>query len=209
MAASSLIRTILVALCLVAAADAAATTIEAPFQLKYGIRDFPIAGLASTGLYFEDAPTGDPPPQVRLFGDQLLSPTSLGTSFFADASSDGAEFERAAEHLTDGVESWVLLGFTSQYLSAQGAVDETQLFSNDPLGTGGVDLAGFRIDRIGYRLDQLLIESPGSDPNGDGNWTDMTVRATLLVEGEAVPEPGAAALAAIGVMSLWLARWRS
>ena len=56
-------------------------------------------------------------------------------------------------------------------------------FFGSAAGPSGFDLYGYAIHRIGLRIDAITIESPGSDPNGDGNWTDYSFRGTLVFEG--------------------------
>jgi hypothetical protein len=55
-------------------------------------------------------------------------------------------------------------------------------------------------------LDALTFTSPGEDPNGDGAWTDYTVRYAVVAEG-AVPEPNATVVPALA--SLLLLRRRA
>jgi hypothetical protein len=53
----------------------------------------------------------------------------------------------------------------------------------DQVGPNGVDLAGYTINRIGFRLDALTFDSPGEDANGNGIWTDYTIQGAFLFEG--------------------------
>jgi len=52
-----------------------------------------------------------------------------------------------------------------------------------PGGSDRVDFAGYEVSAIELRLDEVLIESPGSDPNEDGVWTDFTIRGELIFYG--------------------------
>ncbi len=59
-----------------------------------------------------------------------------------------------------------------------------------------LDLVATRTDEIRVTLLSLSMDSPGSDPLGNGNWTDYADSYQFdFVE---VPEPGAMALLAIG-----------
>jgi len=51
----------------------------------------------------------------------------------------------------------------------------------------GPDLAGYVVHAIGFRLDSLVLNSPGRDPNGDGIWTDWSWQFTIFVLGELHP----------------------
>jgi hypothetical protein len=75
--------------------------------------------------------------------------------------------------------------------------------------SGVPDLAGAQIDRITLMFPNPL-SSPGSDPNGDGNWTDFIFRPTLSVYGvRPVPEPSTAALLLCGLIAMaFVARTR-
>jgi PEP-CTERM motif len=59
----------------------------------------------------------------------------------------------------------------------------------------GIDLQGFQIGSIGLHVDSLTISSPGSNPNGDGIWTDVFFEGTVTVY--AVPEPSSLGLLGI------------
>lgn len=117
----------------------------------------------------------------RLFGDLELTPADVGTTFYADARSYRNAFRTASRKLTDGLDGRfnrkVFLFPTSG--SSTASYPESFLFGDLP-GGHGVDFFGFRIDSIALRLDSLTMESPGSDPNGDGQWTDVTAAATVF-----------------------------
>ena len=55
--------------------------------------------------------------------------------------------------------------------------------------TNGIDLQGTVIDGFSLRINDLVLDSPGSDLNGDGNWTDLRFSVTLSIEGHVIPEP--------------------
>jgi hypothetical protein len=175
---------------------ARALTIEAPIQDAGGSAAV-LTEVTYSGLFF--LPVGEDPggPLAgQLFPDLHLGQAQVGTTFFADAS-DGEGFARAVASLTDGLPGVIYFGYPSSGGSpfhTYAGPYESQVFASDPLGTGGVDLSGLRIDRIGFRLGQIALDSPGSNPNGDGVWTDYRVDATLIIEGEPLPEPGAVSL---------------
>ncbi|HUR46137.1 MAG TPA: CHRD domain-containing protein [Candidatus Saccharimonadales bacterium] len=59
------------------------------------------------------------------------------------------------------------------------------LFFQSSRGTNGLDLQGFLIDRIILRLNELKFGSSGSDPNGDGIWTEYSFGCTLFFVSDA------------------------
>jgi hypothetical protein len=127
-----------------------------------------------------------------------------GTAAFADASDP--DFAKAVGFLTDGRDSWILIGYqpspnadpndpntdpNTPFMTLGGTV-ERLVFAGDPLGTGEVDLAGFSIDRIGFRFDGV-----SNDPDGL-----FSVNGTLFF----VPELEALLLATLSLTVLGLCR---
>jgi hypothetical protein len=194
------------ALCLVTT-QAKALAIEGPFAAYFEDDSAaPSSEQQTTGLYFSGPFTyGDPQPVMgRLFPTLLLSPATLGTTVFADAS-DGAEFAKAVASLTDGQDGTVEIGVPpppgSAFQVSFGSL-ESQIFAADPLGTGGPDLAGFEIKRIGFRYDGV-ISIPGADlPPGRAEYA---FTGTLFF----VPEPSSLApCGAVLAMAALLGRRR-
>jgi hypothetical protein len=66
-------------------------------------------------------------------------------------------------------------------------ISETQLFT----GLNGAEpgLVGYQIQSISFQIDSLSIQSPGSNPNNDGNWTDMSGQVSLMIYATPTPEP--------------------
>ena len=193
------------------AGSARALTIQEPFQVQ-GSYPGPLTSFASTGVSFSTNLIAAGGQQVDpvvgiLFTSRVLTPADAGTTLWADAS-DGAGFADAAESLTNGYDGEVTIAFPwipfqfGMYHTAA-AEEEAKIFADDPLATGAPDLHGMRIDRLGFRLDQLVLDGatiPGT--------TEVTLDATLSFEGERVPEPSPGALAALALGALALGRWR-
>jgi hypothetical protein len=159
----------------------------------YVVASFPVAegpeGLASLFTYVEAELCLPPPPsEIGLeFCDTLpnllISPLlASGTTIWTDGSN--AYFDNIVSEITNGVSGSI----EAEVRASNGAfgsivaASEPQLF-DDQVGPSGVDLAGYRIDRIGFRVDEITIDSPGSDPNGDGIWTDVSLTGAFLFEG--------------------------
>lgn len=48
------------------------------------------------------------------------------------------------------------------------------------------DLAAYRLTSVSLVIDSAVVSSPGSDPNGDGIWTDERVLGHLRVYGDSL-----------------------
>ncbi|HTO69981.1 MAG TPA: hypothetical protein VMR31_08995 [Myxococcota bacterium] len=196
------------------AGSARALEISEPLQVS-GPYVGPLDDVATKGLSFVTFSFVGETHQASglLFADLELTPADQGVVRWADAVSE-PEFSAAVGCLTDGLSGGIGLVIPSQiavfyqyfppaiatiYTDAEEA--ESTIFANDPLRTGGLDLAGMRIDRIGFRLDQLSFAQ-------DGSTTNVSVGASLFFEGERVPEPGLAALELLALGGATLARWR-
>jgi hypothetical protein len=127
-----------------------------------------------------------------------LVPANVGQTFVANAQSE-PDFARVATSLTDGLDQWLtMVGSGSS---------QHQFFSSVP-GGNGIDLGGFRLDAIRLTFVSRMVETPGRDPNHDGNWQDYRHVYEYVFEGAPVPEPSSVVLAAIGLIGLAAWGWR-
>jgi hypothetical protein len=145
-----------------------------------------------------------------LFDSYSFSPADVGRTFVITQAED-PDFNNAVSWLTDGVSEEVSYDVMTYPEGGGGGqiLSEANMFSPLPVGANGIDLAGFNIDNFTLRIDQVILNSPGMDPNSDGNWTDVYVAAVLLVNGTPVPEPGSVALAALALGCAWLGARRT
>jgi hypothetical protein len=96
----------------------------------------------------------------------------------------GPDFENAVTFLTDGHDGWVEIKVQTETGGCESRQSELGFFPQKPPGDRErVDFAGYDVHAIELRLDEVLIESPGSDPSDDGIWTDVTINGELIFYG--------------------------
>ena len=121
-------------------------------------------------------PNGEPgvaDPATLLFENRRFGTNDIGRLFLADAITD-PQFAAFANRLTNGVAEFI---HHNAFGQVDTAVMEAVLFAL----TSEPDLRGFPVHTLGLRFDQIVVRTPGSDPNGDGLWTDFSYSAVLLV----------------------------
>jgi hypothetical protein len=128
--------------------------------------------------------------QPLLFQNVLVQTGDVGQVYTLGLTDDPADFTLITHYLTDGIVDY--LGYQATVGSGGGGrsgVPEALFFSSLPSGSNGIDLEGFNIDYYTLVFTSLDFESPGSDPNNNGLWTDYSYSARFSVYGEPVPEP--------------------
>jgi hypothetical protein len=125
---------------------------------------------------------------TSLFGNVVWTPGMVGQNL-VDVSGSEPGYANFVSLLTDG--SNERLGWMSGMTPSGGGAGingwETNSFLTHPSGWNGIDLHGYTMAGVGLQMNQLSINSPGSNPNHDGNWTDVSWDATLTLY--TVPEP--------------------
>jgi hypothetical protein len=96
--------------------------------------------------------------------------------------SGDAGFARKTAWLTNGQPNAVRYGIV---LTPSGAEDAFNSFDFILLGASP-DLAPHRLSSVSLEVDSASVASPGSDPNHDGNWTDVRFYAHLVVYGDSL-----------------------
>jgi hypothetical protein len=101
--------------------------------------------------------------------------TSNGLMLFFSGSPN---FDGFVASITNGFNDWMDVS------DAFGGVGgpESDFFGSQ-VGPSGVDLYGYAIHRVGLRVDSASFDTPGSNPNGNGNWTDYALQGTFVFEG--------------------------
>jgi hypothetical protein len=115
------------------------------------------------------------PPESGLL-QFVVTPSDVGRTLWGDPSDPN--FADFVTLITDGS-----LNLVSLHAPGAGLVGPEPGFFGTEVGPNGIDLHGYTISRIALRVDYLAIASPGTDPNGDGLWTDAALRGAFLFEG--------------------------
>jgi uncharacterized protein (TIGR03382 family) len=97
-----------------------------------------------------------------------ISSASTGQDYVFDAGSSG--FAEFATYLTNGNSDTLVPGFGGSSYSVS---------EFDTLG--GQDLAGQAVTRIVVHVDAANVETPGSNPNGNGIWTDFSMSGEVRI----------------------------
>jgi len=142
-----------------------------------------------------------------LFSQITFGTQDVGSTFTIASPADDTNFNFMVTKLTDGTNelfNFLMAGFNGNSSTGAGrTTSESGIFA----GTGtGPDLIGYHIQSFGLHIDSLTIQSPGSDPNHNGNWTDFRGQVTLNIYGSAVPEPSFSLLILLGSGILIYAR---
>jgi hypothetical protein len=113
------------------------------------------------------------------------------------------DFETFATLLTDGIDESIIIGAWDDTHGLVGGGGGPESFDLELLVPGfGPDLVGYTIDHITQIL-TVDIQSPGSDPFGDGSWTDWSASGRYEFYGAAIPEPDSMGLVMLICAYLW------
>ena len=137
-----------------------------------------------------------------LFEQFFLTGSDVGKTFTL-ATVDDPDFALFVQKLTNGSNDG--LGITDN-LGTITAQQEPEFFTLLAADNNGLDLQGFQIGSITMQVNALTINTPGSDPNGDGEWTDSFFEGTFTVY--AVPEPSTCMLLAVAGLTCWPSIYR-
>ncbi len=146
-------------------------------------------GLAYSGLmgtiFYED---------TFLFEDILVGMSDVGSTFVASSSSD-PDFTRFVSIFTNGTDDGLSFyaGFGGGFSFGEARLESSWL--GDQV-TEEPDLSGYVIEQITLTVNSLALDSPGTNPNRDGIWTDISADCTFTFYG--IPEPSPLILLALG-----------
>ena len=114
--------------------------------------------------------------------DTLLLDTLQNGDRGLDIVASGAEFQRGAARLSNNVNESIERYVSFPTGGSGGTfITEATLFQGRP--GNGLDFSGYTVTGVTYHVDSILLLSPGSNPNADGNWTDYYLRGSLIVFG--------------------------
>jgi hypothetical protein len=146
-------------------------------------------------------------PTNTIFGQFTFHTSDVGSTFSIDQSSDPG-FISFLARATNGTPNTLAETFYVGGNQSGKEVTEPIFYTGFPYGgNNGLDLGGFQIQRIDLTLNSLAFSSPGSNPNGDGIWTDYGWSATVSFIGIIpVPEPNAGAILGSGLLLMLFRR---
>ena len=115
--------------------------------------------------------------RLRLTNGDGSEPISVG-------AAGNPEFAAAVALLVNGENDDVSFGraFPSGGGGTTISTEET-FFDGGILGNYTPDFAGAEVTGAMVVFEELTVVSPGSDPNGDGIWTEVTLRGKVVIMG--------------------------
>ena len=121
-----------------------------------------------------------------LFVDSLVL-AHEDTGRYVVLTRGSPEFDAAEALLTNGIDDDMIIGLVSGSTGTGGGASsagpESHRYENCIDGSLPPDLQGLHIERITLEIDVATVVSPGSDPRGDGNWTDYNIVGRIVFEG--------------------------
>jgi len=114
-----------------------------------------------------------------------ISTADIGSTVLID---DKSTLDALGAYFTNGINDTIQLSVQVGGSGGGEFESESSAFGTAP------DFAGYTITGIGFAINSLTIDSPGSDPNNDGVWTDYTYDIDFEVYGSIVPVPAAVVL---------------
>lgn len=131
-------------------------------------------------------PNGDFSTGPALFDDVSITTADIGRGFVATPAND-PDFPEIARQLTNGTASdyvFVVTGLRS--FGAAGAKQTESYWASN--NSAPADFQGAQLTAIELYINNVGFVSPGSNPNGNGIWTDFWIDRKVRFYGT-VPEP--------------------
>ena len=125
-----------------------------------------------------------------------LFASDVGSTINFTPESKG--FDKLASILTNGTNDIIM--FT---IGSGGVGRYEERIVNKFIDSPWVDFYGYEISEVILTINDYTLNSPGHNPNGDGNWTDIHLDLTFSVYGEPVPEPCSIFLLSMGGLFLY------
>jgi len=157
---------------------------EGTWMNNTGSREVGFDGLEVASGMFNPDDFRPREPDHYFFEDYLFQRGDIGDSLTVD-SSNCAAWDSLTARLTNGVSNAMILRYR---MSPDGSLTSTAR-GEDSFFEGGLDgsldpdFVGYQLTRLVYHFEHFRLTSPGSNPNGDGLWTDLEMRIRLCVYG--------------------------
>ena len=147
-----------------------------------------------------------PPVEVILFENDDFTVEDVGTESYATAENE-PNFEGAVHFLTNGIEDTFSRCLSLDHpgmFPTGGCIGSAESAWFGDAGTNGIDLEGFEITAFSLHVDAFEWESPGSDVNNDGDWTDYDFTVTLRILGPPINPVEVPTVSGLGMVALVL-----
>jgi len=114
----------------------------------------------------------------------LVSESSIGQIHTIDKSNN-QDFDAIVDLLSNGVDNFLQLGASLTGWPGGSAIGypETKSIKGGINGKYDPDFIGSKITHILVHLDNVTFNSPGSDLNGNGIWTDYSYEIRIVIMG--------------------------
>ena len=119
---------------------------------------------------------------VALFDEIVLTVADVGRTFVIASAADDPDFGSFAALLTNGVDDSLTAEVHAGNILTNTSDVESRLLqgADGPLAP---DLVGSTLQRVELTLEVLSVETPGEDPDGDGEGTDLRVVGRIVFFG--------------------------
>ncbi|MEO1088573.1 MAG: hypothetical protein AAFY88_30435 [Acidobacteriota bacterium] len=113
----------------------------------------------------------------------LVTSTGIGDAgkIFRANRTTNPNFDSIAATLTNGLDDFYIQLHAIESGGGGTSRLESSVFGDIP-GGNGIDLEGFDVTDIIFKVTSFTLESPGSDPNGDGIWTEYLLIGTVTIQ---------------------------
>jgi hypothetical protein len=162
--------------------DCGPTSVVTPHPLAQMILEFSAGTNTASDSMNLSLSVGSSPLEQTIF-DVRVTNTDESSRFTVSGASN-PDFAAVAAVLTNGSDDQMRMGVSvvggdNGYLTT----NESTWLNGGLTGDYDPDLMGAEITSIIVHLDLIEIDSPGSDPNGNGQWTDFQLRILVVTLG--------------------------
>jgi hypothetical protein len=129
----------------------------------------------------------------------VVATSDVGETF-TQSPVTSPHFDLFASLLTSGTDDFLIIWvhFPDIVGGSGGTGSLESQWLNKFIQTETADFYGWQVTEISLTINSLTIDTPGSNPNGDGIWTDYVYDVTFTIYG--IPEPATLLLLAFGML---------